>query len=83
MSLEVRNVCWQSSSQLTLISGVSNKASGCGKSGTALVGKCHLLGCGQPVTMLQVPVSWMFVCGVCREQGLGFISPDMEMMNGN
>lgn len=73
---EVHRVCYQSSSQLTLISGVSDRALGCGKSGgTAPVGIWYRMGCGQLVAVLQVPVSWMLACGVCQEQGLGFISP--------
>lgn len=73
---EVPHACCQFSSQLTLTSGVSGRTLGCGKpGGTASVGMCHRVGRGQPVAVLQVPVSWMLACGVCQEQGLGFISP--------
>ena len=72
--LEVHHTYCQFSSQLTLITGVSDGASGCGKSGgTASAGMCHHVGHGQLAAVLQLPVSWMSACGVCQEQGLGFI----------
>lgn len=39
------------------------------------VAMCHHVGRGQPVAVLQVPVSWVLACGVCQEEGLECVSP--------